>query len=332
MRLPQLAQRVQHRQNQGEHDDQRCRPGLAVPDQPSHQRSGQQDIKGTVNDDGKQSRVVPLGAEQLSHVVPPVSLGGYGRGFSPTNVYGAWANSDSPPGDRPQWVIRSVDPGVDRSGPGVQPERRSARAPSEQDGYQQATADRRPAEIRTGAVMTAKSATRNRLIIAGATAGVVAAGVVGVVTVQAQDQDPATRTPVVVNAADADLAQSTHLSIAAATKAAQTALDAAAKENQRVSVAVVDRNGNRPRGARRRGGGRWRGGRPVCAGRGRPPGGLHRRRGVGGRGADPAAAAAGRAPWCCSARRSRSTSPAGGRGRAWPRGRSRRSGRRPRSG
>lgn len=92
--------------------------------------------------------------------------------------------------------------------------------------------------------MTAKSTTRNRLIIAGATAGVVAAAVVGVVTVQAQDQDPAARTPVVVDAADADLAQSTHLSIAAATKAAQTALDAAAKENQRVSVAVVDRNGN----------------------------------------------------------------------------------------
>ncbi|MGF0316875.1 GlcG/HbpS family heme-binding protein [Nocardia fluminea] len=55
--------------------------------------------------------------------------------------------------------------------------------------------------------MTTDTTTRNRLIIAGATAGVVAAGVVGVVTVQAQDH-------------------------------------AAAKENQRVSVAVVDRNGN----------------------------------------------------------------------------------------
>ena len=37
-------------------------------------------------------------------------------------------------------------------------------------------------------------------------------------------------------------------------------------------------------------------------------------------------------PWCCSARRSRSTSPAGGRARAWRPGRSRRSGRRPPSG
>ncbi|KOG21422.1 GlcG/HbpS family heme-binding protein, partial [Streptomyces viridochromogenes] len=37
---------------------------------------------------------------------------------------------------------------------------------------------------------------------------------------------------------------STHLTIEAATKAAQATLDAAEKENQRVSVAVVDRNGN----------------------------------------------------------------------------------------
>ncbi|MER5973037.1 heme-binding protein [Streptomyces sp. NPDC002055] len=37
---------------------------------------------------------------------------------------------------------------------------------------------------------------------------------------------------------------STHLTIDAATKAARAALDAAEKENQRVTVAVVDRNGN----------------------------------------------------------------------------------------
>ncbi|MFD3743010.1 heme-binding protein [Nocardia sp. NPDC058633] len=92
--------------------------------------------------------------------------------------------------------------------------------------------------------MTSTFSVRNRLIVAGATAAVIGAGVVGVVTVQAQDQDPATRTPVVVDTADANLTRSTHLSITAATKAAQTALDAAAKENQRVSVAVVDRNGN----------------------------------------------------------------------------------------
>ncbi|EGX57698.1 secreted protein [Streptomyces zinciresistens K42] len=37
---------------------------------------------------------------------------------------------------------------------------------------------------------------------------------------------------------------STHLTVDAAAKAAQAALDAAEKENQRVTVAVVDRNGN----------------------------------------------------------------------------------------
>ncbi|MEU9555663.1 GlcG/HbpS family heme-binding protein [Streptomyces fumanus] len=37
---------------------------------------------------------------------------------------------------------------------------------------------------------------------------------------------------------------STHLTVDAAVKAAQAALDAAEKENQRVTVAVVDRNGN----------------------------------------------------------------------------------------
>ncbi|MFJ4469723.1 heme-binding protein [Streptomyces sp. NPDC089424] len=40
------------------------------------------------------------------------------------------------------------------------------------------------------------------------------------------------------------LTQTTHLDVAAATEAARAALHAAEKENQRVSVAVVDRNGN----------------------------------------------------------------------------------------
>jgi uncharacterized protein GlcG (DUF336 family) len=41
-----------------------------------------------------------------------------------------------------------------------------------------------------------------------------------------------------------DTFTSTHLSVSAATEAAEAVLDAAKKENQRVSVAVVDRNGN----------------------------------------------------------------------------------------
>ncbi|WP_459962214.1 GlcG/HbpS family heme-binding protein [Nocardia sp. IFM 10818] len=86
--------------------------------------------------------------------------------------------------------------------------------------------------------------TRTKAIIGGAVAAVLAAGTIGVVTVNAENPDPAAQAPVVVDAADANLLQSTHLTVAAAAKAAQAALDAAAKENQRVTVAVVDRNGN----------------------------------------------------------------------------------------
>ncbi|MGW5571320.1 GlcG/HbpS family heme-binding protein [Nocardia thailandica] len=85
--------------------------------------------------------------------------------------------------------------------------------------------------------------TRHRLVVAGAAAAAITAGVVGVVTVQAQSPDPATRTNVVVNAADANVMQTSHLTVAAATRAAQAALAAAAGENQHVSVAVVDRDG-----------------------------------------------------------------------------------------
>ncbi|WP_218026718.1 GlcG/HbpS family heme-binding protein [Nocardia inohanensis] len=92
-------------------------------------------------------------------------------------------------------------------------------------------------------IKLAKS-TRTRLIIGGAAVAVVAAGAIGVVSVNAQNPDPGARTPVVADAADANLTTSTHLSISAATKAAQAALDAAVKENQHVTVAVVDRNGN----------------------------------------------------------------------------------------
>lgn len=43
---------------------------------------------------------------------------------------------------------------------------------------------------------------------------------------------------------DRNFTTSTHLTVDAATRAAQAALDAATKENQKVTVAVVDRNGN----------------------------------------------------------------------------------------
>ncbi|MBP2583770.1 uncharacterized protein GlcG (DUF336 family) [Streptomyces sp. PvR006] len=78
-------------------------------------------------------------------------------------------------------------------------------------------------------------------IVFGATAAaVVAAGTFGAVSANASAPAAAVR----ADAGNGNLQQSTHLTIEAATKAAQATLDAAEKENQRVSVAVVDRNGN----------------------------------------------------------------------------------------
>ncbi|MGK5642045.1 GlcG/HbpS family heme-binding protein [Streptomyces sp. URMC 126] len=65
---------------------------------------------------------------------------------------------------------------------------------------------------------------------------VAAAGLVGAVAANAA-------TPA-AGAEDTSLRSTRHLTIAAATKAAQATLDAAAKEGQAVSVAVVDRDGN----------------------------------------------------------------------------------------
>lgn len=93
--------------------------------------------------------------------------------------------------------------------------------------------------------MSSKSiGTRTRILVGGVAAVAVTAGVVGVVASNADSTDPSSRAPIVADAVDANLQQSTHLTLAAATKAAQAALDAAKQENQRVSVAVVDRNGN----------------------------------------------------------------------------------------
>ncbi|MEU8616330.1 heme-binding protein [Streptomyces sp. NPDC048623] len=85
----------------------------------------------------------------------------------------------------------------------------------------------------------------------GTTAAVVlAAGTFGAVSANASSAPqaaPAAAPAAAVAKADAEndnLRQTTHLTIDAATKAAQASLKAAEKENQRVSVAVVDRNGN----------------------------------------------------------------------------------------
>ncbi|MFJ3763222.1 heme-binding protein [Streptomyces sp. NPDC090082] len=81
-------------------------------------------------------------------------------------------------------------------------------------------------------------------ILLGATAAaVVAAGTFGVVSANAA-APAAAPAAVTADADHGDTTTSTHLTIEAATKAAQATLDAAEKEHQRVSVAVVDRNGN----------------------------------------------------------------------------------------
>ncbi|MFE5813777.1 heme-binding protein [Streptomyces sp. NPDC056479] len=85
-----------------------------------------------------------------------------------------------------------------------------------------------------------KFSRRARVATGGAVLAVVALAGFGAVSANASA--PVTK-PTTVAAAPAR-ATTTHLTIDAATKAAQAALDAAEKENQRVTVAVVDRNGN----------------------------------------------------------------------------------------
>ncbi|MCM1969384.1 heme-binding protein [Streptomyces sp. G1] len=94
-----------------------------------------------------------------------------------------------------------------------------------------------------------KVSQRTRAIAGGALVAALALGGFGAYAASAAPapalaQAPAAQADAKTDAKNKNLTQSTHLSIDAATKAAQTALDAAKKENQRVTVAVVDRNGN----------------------------------------------------------------------------------------
>ncbi|MFF8412663.1 GlcG/HbpS family heme-binding protein [Streptomyces omiyaensis] len=79
-------------------------------------------------------------------------------------------------------------------------------------------------------------------LVLGAAAAVLTAGTFGAVSASASA--PAAAPAAVADAGRDHLRQTTHLTIEAATEAAEAALEAAEKENQRVSVAVVDRNGN----------------------------------------------------------------------------------------
>ncbi|WP_406858898.1 heme-binding protein [Streptomyces sp. HUAS MG47] len=92
-----------------------------------------------------------------------------------------------------------------------------------------------------------KISMRTRVLTGGLTLAALGAGAFGAVSANAATPAAPAAAPAAVAKADAaagNTTQSTHLTIEAATEAAQAALDAAEKENQRVSVAVVDRNGN----------------------------------------------------------------------------------------
>ncbi|MFF7360411.1 heme-binding protein [Streptomyces sp. NPDC008125] len=84
---------------------------------------------------------------------------------------------------------------------------------------------------------------RARVLTGAVAVAALGAGTFGAVSASASAPSSA---PVAVSAdaANRNLQQTNHLTVAAATKAAQAVLDAAGKENQRVSVAVVDRDGN----------------------------------------------------------------------------------------
>jgi uncharacterized protein GlcG (DUF336 family) len=85
---------------------------------------------------------------------------------------------------------------------------------------------------------------RTRLLTGGALVAAVALGTVGAVSAHAGSPERSAPAAVQADAQNRDLFQTSHLTIDAATEAAQAALDAAEQEGQRVTVAVVDRNGN----------------------------------------------------------------------------------------
>ncbi len=88
-----------------------------------------------------------------------------------------------------------------------------------------------------------KLSTRTRVVTGAVAVAAVGASVVGAVSASAETphQAPAAVKSDVQNK---NTFQSSHLTVEAATKAAQASLDAAAKADQKISVAVVDRNGN----------------------------------------------------------------------------------------
>ncbi|MGW7196765.1 GlcG/HbpS family heme-binding protein [Streptomyces chryseus] len=89
-----------------------------------------------------------------------------------------------------------------------------------------------------------KLSLRTRVLTGAVAAAALSAGTFGALSANATEPAAAPAVAVQADPANKNLQQSTHLTVAAATEAAQAALDAAEDENQRVTVAVVDRNGN----------------------------------------------------------------------------------------
>ncbi|GAB2634083.1 GlcG/HbpS family heme-binding protein [Nocardia goodfellowii] len=85
--------------------------------------------------------------------------------------------------------------------------------------------------------------TRTGLLAGAAVLAALGAGAVAV-DLTGSDSPATAQVALAADATPANLRQTTHLSLDAATRAAEAALDAAAQKNQRVSVAVVDRDGN----------------------------------------------------------------------------------------
>ncbi|GGW95696.1 hypothetical protein GCM10010297_16880 [Streptomyces malachitofuscus] len=83
---------------------------------------------------------------------------------------------------------------------------------------------------------------RARVVTGGTVLAAVAAGAFG--TLSANAAASATPAAPAASARPADTTTTTHLTTDAATEAARAALAAAQQENQRITVAVVDRNGN----------------------------------------------------------------------------------------
>ncbi|GAA1350483.1 GlcG/HbpS family heme-binding protein [Streptomyces beijiangensis] len=88
-----------------------------------------------------------------------------------------------------------------------------------------------------------KLSRRATVVTSGAVLAAVAAGTFGAVTASASGP-AAAPAAVAADAKSNTTTTTTHLTLDSATKAAKAALDAAKKDNQKVSVAVVDRDGN----------------------------------------------------------------------------------------